>query len=49
MGPVTSDAIRSHLAPHINLPGDSGGDEGGAAFFEKADGLLCIVLKCFHS
>ena len=31
---------RIHQTPHIDLPGDRGGDEGGAALVKEGDGLL---------
>ena len=33
-----------HQAAHIDLAGDGGGDEGGAAFLEQRNALLSILL-----
>ncbi len=32
-----------HQAAHIDLAGDGGGDEGGAALSEQVDASLCLT------
>ncbi|WP_239184776.1 hypothetical protein [Citrobacter werkmanii] len=37
------------FSSQINLAGDSGGDKGGAAFFEQGDTLFRLANQCINA